>query len=110
MHPMPSNPAAREASAQSRKPSKSATSLKTESIACTPAACAAFTTRDRAYCDSPPSPVFTLGLEDYTADLGVVKTAEGRESQYARSRVGNAAHAAGKAGVGSGFHRVRDLG
>ena len=29
----------------------------------------------------------TIGLEDYTADLGVVKTTEGHESQYARSRV-----------------------
>src|ERR1700681_4451251 len=37
----------------------------------------------------------TIGLEDYTADLGVVKTAEGREAQYARSRVMNAARAAG---------------
>jgi len=33
----------------------------------------------------------TIGLEDYTADLGVVKTAEGRESQYARARLVNAA-------------------
>jgi citrate lyase subunit beta/citryl-CoA lyase len=36
----------------------------------------------------------TIGLEDYTADLGVVKTAEGRESLYARTRLVNAAHAA----------------
>jgi citrate lyase subunit beta/citryl-CoA lyase len=36
----------------------------------------------------------TIGLEDYTADLGVVKTASGGESLYARSRVVNAAHAA----------------
>src|SRR5215475_14388733 len=28
----------------------------------------------------------TIGLEDYTADLGVVKTAEGKESLYARTR------------------------
>jgi len=28
----------------------------------------------------------TIGLEDYTADLGVVKTSEGRESHYARTR------------------------
>ena len=27
----------------------------------------------------------TIGLEDYTADLGVVKTATGSESLYARS-------------------------
>ncbi len=36
----------------------------------------------------------TTGLEDYTADLGVVKTADGRESLYARTRLVNAAHAA----------------
>ena len=33
--------------AQTRRPSMSPTSPKTESIACTPAACAAFTTRAR---------------------------------------------------------------
>ena len=43
----------------------------------------------------------TIGLEDYTADLGVVKTAEGRESQYARSRVVNAAQAAGVQAIDS---------
>jgi citrate lyase subunit beta/citryl-CoA lyase len=36
----------------------------------------------------------SIGLEDYTADLGVVKTADGRESIYARTRLVNAAHAA----------------
>ncbi len=36
----------------------------------------------------------TIGLEDYTADLGVAKTAGGAESLYARMRVVNAAHAA----------------
>jgi citrate lyase subunit beta/citryl-CoA lyase len=35
----------------------------------------------------------TIGLEDYTADLGVAKTAEGRESMYARSRLVNASRA-----------------
>ena len=29
----------------------------------------------------------TIGLEDYTADLGVVKTSTGTESLYARQRV-----------------------
>ncbi len=33
----------------------------------------------------------TIGLEDYTADLGVVKTATGAESLYARMRLVNAA-------------------
>jgi len=36
----------------------------------------------------------TVGLEDYTADLGVAKTPGGTESLYARMRVANAAHAA----------------
>ena len=37
----------------------------------------------------------TIGLEDYTADLGVARTAEGRESFFARTTVVNAAKAAG---------------
>jgi len=36
----------------------------------------------------------TIGLEDYTADLGVPKTREGIESLFARMRLVNAAHAA----------------
>lgn len=36
----------------------------------------------------------TIGLEDYTADLGVPKTEAGLESLFARQRVINAAHAA----------------
>jgi citrate lyase subunit beta / citryl-CoA lyase len=51
----------------------------------------------------------TIGLEDYTADLGVVKTVEGRESQYARSRVVNAAHAAGVQAIDSVFSDVADM-
>src|SRR5579863_9944275 len=34
---------------------------------------------------TPNIAALTIGLEDYTADLGVVKTLEGRESQYART-------------------------
>jgi citrate lyase subunit beta/citryl-CoA lyase len=52
----------------------------------------------------------TIGLEDYTADLGVVKTAEGRESQYARSRLVNAARAAGVQAIDSVFGDVSDVG
>ena len=52
----------------------------------------------------------TIGLEDYTADLGVVKTAEGRESQYARSRLVNAAHAAGVQAIDSVYRRCRRYG
>jgi citrate lyase subunit beta/citryl-CoA lyase len=48
----------------------------------------------------------TIGLEDYTADLGVAKTPEGRESSYARSRVVNAAKAAGVQAIDSVFGDV----
>jgi len=51
----------------------------------------------------------TIGLEDYTADLGVVKTAEGAESLYARSRLVNAAKAAGVQAIDSVFADVADI-
>ena len=51
----------------------------------------------------------TIGLEDYTADLGVVKTATGAESLYARQRVVNSAHAAGIQAIDSVFGDVGDL-
>ena len=51
----------------------------------------------------------TIGLEDYTADLGVVKTSEGHESQYARSRVVNAARAAEVQAIDSVFSDVADM-
>ena len=51
----------------------------------------------------------TIGLEDYTADLGVAKTAEGRESQYARSRLVNAARAAGVQAIDSVYGDVGDM-
>jgi citrate lyase subunit beta/citryl-CoA lyase len=51
----------------------------------------------------------TIGLEDYTADLGVVKTATGAESLYARQRVVNAAHAAGVQAIDSVYGDVGDL-
>src|SRR5215472_1646355 len=50
----------------------------------------------------------TIGLEDYTADLGVVKTATGSESLYARQRVVNAAHAAHIQAIDSVFGDVAD--
>jgi citrate lyase subunit beta/citryl-CoA lyase len=53
--------------------------------------------------------VLTIGLEDYTADLGVVKTPEGRESQYARARVVNAARAAGIQAIDSVYGDVSDM-
>jgi citrate lyase subunit beta/citryl-CoA lyase len=51
----------------------------------------------------------TIGLEDYTADLGVVKTAEGRESLYARMRLVNAAKAVGVQAIDSVFSDVGDM-
>ncbi len=58
---------------------------------------------------SPNVCALTIGLEDYTADLGVVKTLEGRESQYARTRLVNAAKAAGVQAIDSVFSDVGDL-
>jgi citrate lyase subunit beta/citryl-CoA lyase len=51
----------------------------------------------------------SIGLEDYTADLGVVKTAVGHESLYARSRVVNAARAAGVQAIDSVFGDIADM-
>ena len=50
----------------------------------------------------------TIGLEDYTADLGVVKTATGAESLYARMRMVNAAKAAGLQAIDSVYGDVAD--
>jgi citrate lyase subunit beta/citryl-CoA lyase len=50
----------------------------------------------------------TIGLEDYTADLGVVKTATGGESLFARMRVVNAAHAAHVQAIDSVYGDVAD--
>ncbi len=50
----------------------------------------------------------TIGLEDYTADLGVIKTASGAESLYARMRVVNAAHAAYVQAIDSAYGDVAD--
>jgi citrate lyase subunit beta/citryl-CoA lyase len=51
----------------------------------------------------------TIGLEDYTADLGVRKTQEGLESLYARTRLVNAAHAAGVQAIDSVYGDVGDM-
>lgn len=50
-----------------------------------------------------------IGLEDYTADLGVQRTAEGKESIYARTRLVNAAKAAGIRPIDSVFSEVSDM-
>ena len=51
----------------------------------------------------------TIGLEDYTADLGVAKTNEGSESLYARQRLVNAARAAGLQAIDSVYGDIGDL-
>lgn len=50
-----------------------------------------------------------IGLEDYTADLGVQRTNEGTESLYARLRLVNAARAAGVQAIDSVFSDVFDM-
>jgi citrate lyase subunit beta/citryl-CoA lyase len=50
-----------------------------------------------------------IGLEDYTADLGVHRTAEGNESFYARTRIIVAAKAAGIQPIDSVFSDVADM-
>ncbi|MBN1387512.1 MAG: citrate lyase subunit beta [Bacteroidales bacterium] len=50
-----------------------------------------------------------IGLEDYTADLGVQRTNEGRESIYARLRLVNAAKAARVQPIDSVFSDVSDM-
>ncbi len=51
----------------------------------------------------------TIGLEDFTADLGVVKTGAGSESLYARQQVVNAAHAAHVQAIDSVYGDVSDM-
>ena len=51
----------------------------------------------------------TIGLEDYAADLGVPRSAEGTESMYARKRLVNAAKAAGVQAIDSVYGQVDDL-
>jgi citrate lyase subunit beta/citryl-CoA lyase len=51
----------------------------------------------------------TIGLEDYTADLGVQRTSEGRESFWARCQVVNAARAAGVQPIDTVFSDVADM-
>ena len=50
-----------------------------------------------------------IGLEDYTADLGTRRTAEGTESFYARCQVVNACKAAGIQAIDSVFSDVGDM-
>lgn len=50
-----------------------------------------------------------IGLEDYTADLGVARTRDGVESFYARVQLVNAAKAAGIQAIDSVFSDVADM-
>lgn len=50
-----------------------------------------------------------IGLEDYSADLGVRRTAEGTESFFARTTLVNAAVAAGIQAIDSVFSDIADL-
>ena len=49
-----------------------------------------------------------IGLEDYTADIGVQRTNQGRESLFARSQVVNAARSAGIQAIDTVFSDVDD--
>ena len=67
---------------------------------------------ERAYEIATASPnvvAMAIGLEDYTADLGVQRTKEGSESLYARNRIVVAARAAGIQAIDSVFSDVGDM-
>jgi len=49
-----------------------------------------------------------IGLEDYTADIGVQRTNQGHESLFARSQVVNAARSAGIQAIDTVFSDVND--
>lgn len=51
----------------------------------------------------------TIGLEDYTADLGIQRTPDGSESFYARSHLVNVCKAYGLQAIDSVFSDVADL-
>jgi citrate lyase subunit beta/citryl-CoA lyase len=57
---------------------------------------------------SPRIVALAIGLEDYAKDIGAERTAEGRESLWARSQIVNAARAAGVMPLGSVFGDVVD--
>jgi citrate lyase subunit beta/citryl-CoA lyase len=58
---------------------------------------------------SPNVVALTIGLEDYTADIGTRRTNEGRESFWARSQVVNAARAAKVQAIDTVFSDVSDM-
>ncbi len=60
-------------------------------------------------CSAPNIAAMAIGLEDYTADLGTRRTAEGAESFFARSMVVNACRAAGIQPIDSVFSDVSNM-
>jgi len=58
---------------------------------------------------SPNVVALAVGLEDYTADLGIQRTKEGRETFFARCQIVNAAKAAGIQAIDSVFSDVADM-
>jgi len=58
---------------------------------------------------APSVAALTIGLEDYTADMGIQRTKKGRESFWARSEVVNAARAAGVQAIDTVFSDVGDM-
>ena len=58
---------------------------------------------------SPNVVALTIGLEDYTADIGTRRTNEGRESFWARAQVVNAARAAKVQPIDTVFSDVADM-
>jgi citrate lyase subunit beta/citryl-CoA lyase len=57
---------------------------------------------------SPRIAALTIGLEDYSADLGASRSEEGAESAWARQRLVNAAKAAGVQAIDSVYGQVDD--
>ncbi len=60
-------------------------------------------------CSSKNVVALAIGLEDFTADLGVKRTFEAKESLYARTRLVNACKAAGIQPIDSVFSDVADM-
>jgi len=58
---------------------------------------------------TPNVVAIAIGLEDYTADLGVLRTTEGNESLYARLRIINACKAVGIQPIDSVFSDIDDM-
>lgn len=60
-------------------------------------------------CSAENVVAMAIGLEDYTADIGVKRSAEAEESLWARSMVVNACHATGIQAIDSVFSDVSDM-